>query len=447
MEKLLQISYAGVTEQRGQRRIWLEGGRLEKAGFAHGEAFTSTLNLTTRTLTLELNFMGDRQVAGRKRRNSDQYTPILDLCNADIADLVGGGERVRVAFYPGRIEISLHHEELMREHREARTKANLDAGCITTGTLGAGAGISTAALHDGLKHGGLQSECSWVVDMEGRFLAIADANNHAVTDKTRLVVATMEELETTDLSEVDILNVSLSCTIHASCGKAKKGIAIAEEDSSITSMFGLVRIIRATMPSCIVSENVTEAMNSAAFLMLKAELQRLGYRVSEAVLNSTHAGTIENRERWWFCAVSKGLPAVKLEDLVPELRQYHAVSEIIEDTPETRAAFRHFEYLDEKEKRDIAAGKGFRQQIFGVDAKSVGCVTAGYARIRSTDPKLAGEGGKSRLFTVLEHMRLKGIPEHLLKGCGVTIGHEAAGQSILYGHAVAIGKLTASTWS
>lgn len=445
MEQLLQVAYAGVTDQRGQRRVWLEGGRLEKAGFRYGEAFVSTLDLDARKLILEVNFMGDRQVSGRKRKGQDGYTPILDLCNADIASLVGAGEKVRVAFYPGRIEISLHHEERARLHREARTRAHLDAGMVKTGTLCAGAGISTAALHDGLKASGLLSSCEWMVDMEGRYLEIADNANHSVTDKTRLIVGTIEEIEAKDLSEVDILNVSLSCTIHASCGKAKKGLAIAEQDSSITSMFGLVRVIRATRPSVIVSENVTEAMSSASYLMLKAELVRLGYRLSETVLNSTHAGSIENRERYWFVAVSKGLPAVQLEDLVPEPRQYAKVADILEDTPETRNAFRHYEYLDEKEKRDIAAGKGFRQQIVTEEAERVGCLGRGYAKVRQTESRLAGSEGKSRLFTVLEHARLKGIPEHLLAGTGWTIGHEAAGQSILYGHAVAIGKLTAKS--
>lgn len=441
----MQISYAGVTEQRGQRRIWLEGGRLEKAGFAYGEAFTSTLNLDTKTLTLELHFMGDRQVSGRKRKNQDGYTPILDLCNADIAELVGGGERVRVAFYEGRIEISLHHEERDRLHREQRTRTHLGGGIVKTGTLCAGAGISTAALHDGLKAEGLQSQCEWMVDMEGRYLEIADQNNHAVSDRTRLVVGTLEEVEAKDLSEVDILNVSLSCTIHASCGKAKKGLAIAEEDSSITSMFGLVRIIKATRPSIVVSENVTEAMSSASYLMLKAELLRLGYRISETVLNSDQAGSIENRERYWFVAVSKGLPAVELENLMSEPRRFNTVGDVIEDTPETRSAFRHYDYLDEKEKRDRAAGKGFRQQIVTEAATQVGCVGRGYMKVRSTEPRLAGEEGKTRLFTVAEHARLKGIPEHLLAGLTGTIGHEAAGQSILYGHAVGIGKLTAKT--
>lgn len=439
----IQISYSKVTEQRGQKRLWLEGGRLEKAGFAHGEAFVSVLDVERRTLTLELHFMGDRQVSGRKRKGSDTYTPILDLCNAEIARLVGTGERVKVTYYQGKIVIALHHEELQREEREARTKAAIATGVVKTGTVCAGAGISTAAVHQGLKQEGLIAQCEWMVDVDGRYLEIADANNPVVTENTKLVVATVEEIDSGDLSPVDILNVSLPCDIHASCGKAKKGLASAEEDPSITSVFGLVQVIKATRPSVIISENVVEAKTSAAYLMIRAELVRLGYRLSESVLNGSDAGSIENRERYWFVAVSKGLPQIALEQLLPEPRRFGVVAELLEDTTETRSAYRHYEYLDIKEARDKAAGKGFRQQLITPDAVSVGCIGKGYQKVRSTEPRLVGPDGTSRLFTVKEHCRLKGIPEDLLQGCLPTIGHEAAGQSVLWGHGVAIGALTA----
>src|SRR3546814_8734832 len=45
-------------------------------------------------------------------------------------------------------------------------------------------------------------------------------------------------------------------------------------------------------------------------------------------------------------------------------------------------------YLREKEERDIAAGKGFRMQIFQPDSTKIATLTRGYAKIRSTDPKL-----------------------------------------------------------
>ena len=439
----IQVSYSKVTEQRGQKRLWLEGGRLERAGFAHGEAYITVLDVERRTLTLELHFMGDRQVAGRKKKGGETYTPILDLCNAEVAHMVGSCEKVKVSYYHGKVVISLHHEELQRELREARTKAAFAAGVVKTGTVCAGAGISTAAVHEGLKREGMIAECEWVVDVDGRYLEIADANNPVVTESTRLIVGTIEEVEAGELSPVDILNVSLPCDIHAACGKAKKRLAIAEEDSSITSVFGLVQVIKATMPSVIISENVVEARSSAAYLMIRAELERLGYRLSETVLNGHDAGSIESRERYWFVAVSKGLAHVALEDLVPEAKRFSVVAEVLDDTPETQSAFRYYDYLDIKEERDRAAGKGFRQQLVTVDAESVGCIGKGYQKVRSTEPRLSGLDGKSRLFTVDEHCRLKGIPEALLRDCLPTIGHEAAGQSVLWGHGVAIGALTA----
>jgi DNA (cytosine-5)-methyltransferase 1 len=45
-----------------------------------------------------------------------------------------------------------------------------------------------------------------------------------------------------------------------------------------------------------------------------------------------------------------------------------------------------------------------------------------------------------RQFTPVEHARLKGIPEHLINGLGLTIAHELLGQSICYEPFRAVGR-------
>src|SRR3546814_1027218 len=69
-------------------------------------------------------------------------------------------------------------------------------------------------------------------------------------------------------------------------------------------------------------------------------------------------------------------------------------------------------YLREKEERDIAAGKGFRMQIFQPDSTKIATLTRGYAKIRSTDPKLQHPTDPTllRQITPVEHARLKGVP-------------------------------------
>ena len=42
------------------------------------------------------------------------------------------------------------------------------------------------------------------------------------------------------------------------------------------------------------------------------------------------------------------------------------------------------------------------------------------------------KNGLTRLFTTIEHARLKGIPEALIYGVSSTVGHEMLGQSICF---------------
>lgn len=433
-------SYLKVGENKGQKRIWLESQRLLAHGFAPGEAYRTILDLDSKTLTLEVDLFGDRRVVGRKRqlKNGSVEVPIVDLCNAEITSFVGSRNRVRVDYLDNKVVISLHHEDVAMAEREARTLRNAAAGSLLTGTLCAGAGISTAALHDGLESAGLKSQCSWVVDNDCRYLEIADRNNHAINADTHLFVGTIEEMQADLLTPVDILNVSLPCDIHAACGKAKKGLGVAEEDDSITSVFGLLAIIRAVQPSIICSENVREAQTSGAYLMIRAELRRLGYSISEMVLDETHAGSLEARKRYWFVAVSKGLEYVDLSTLPLPDRPYQTVADVL-DT-ECLPEYSDYGYLTLKAERDKAAGKGFRENNIKSSATTVGVMGKHYAKVRSTEPKLLRKDGKKRLFSVNEASRMRLIPEHLLGDCGFTIGHEAGGQSILYGHGTSIGR-------
>src|SRR3546814_9660713 len=82
-------------------------------------------------------------------------------------------------------------------------------------------------------------------------------------------------------------------------------------------------------------------------------------------------------------------------------------------------------YLREKEERDIVAGKGFRMQIFQPDSTKIATLTRGYAKIRSTDPKLQHPTDPTllRQLTPSEHARIKGVPEKMIEWLGITISH------------------------
>src|SRR3546814_8044127 len=72
-------------------------------------------------------------------------------------------------------------------------------------------------------------------------------------------------------------------------------------------------------------------------------------------------------------------------------------------------------------------------QIFQPDSTKIATLTRGYAKIRSTDPILQHPTDPTllRQITPVEHARIKGVPEKMIEGLGITIAHQMLGQSIL----------------
>src|SRR3546814_10896513 len=70
-------------------------------------------------------------------------------------------------------------------------------------------------------------------------------------------------------------------------------------------------------------------------------------------------------------------------------------------------------------------------QIFQPDSTKIATLTRGYAKIRSTDPKLQHPTDPTllRQITPVEHARIKGVPDKMIEGLGITIAHQMLGQS------------------
>lgn len=437
----IQVSYTKVGEHRGQRRLWLEGGRLEAAGFHAGQRYHVVFDIDTRTIALEMSPTGDRQVSGRRRVGQDKPTPILDLAGADVTDMVGEAGSVRALIGNGRIVFSLHPRDVAKAEREQRTRDHVKEGFLTEGTLCAGAGIATLGVATGIEVAGLMSRVEWIVDRERKYLEVADRNNPVVGPETKIYEASLEELEPALVGRVDVLQVSLPCTGHSKSGKAKRGLAQAEDHpTDALAVYGALRIMDAVQPSVVVSENVIEASTSATYALIRAYLQDAGYKVFEKIMDENDAGTIERRKRWWFVAISEGLaPGFDMGNLEQTVRQYRTLGEVLDKIPADDPQWRRHDYLDVKQERDAEAGKGFKRQLVTAESESVGTIGKGFSKRRSTEPMLQRVDGMERLLTPVEHARVKGIPEVIVDGVGFTTAHEVLGQSILLPHAVAIG--------
>lgn len=424
-----QVSYQTIGTNRDRPRLWIEGVKLGAAGFTRGARYT--LAFEDDSMVLRLDSAGPRSVSGKVKNDRD--IPILDLCLKELETHFGRDARVRVIFTQGEIHVSLHHESASQIDREARFKASLDAGKLTEASMFTGGGISTHAIHKAIEDHGKQAKLAWVVDADLRYLQAGYAGNYAITDETIALIGRAEEIETCFFKPVDILSFSMPCSGFSRAGRAKHRQA-PEEHEGAAALFGTMNAIRAANPAVLISENVAEAQNAAAYILLKAELVRLGYDIFERVMTAADTGSIENRKRYWFVAISKGLSAgFSLDGLIhPEARApARKIRDILEqNVPET--LWSENAYLNAKAIRDAESGKGFSRQLMTGEETSCGTIGRHYIKRRSTEPFLVRSDGKERLFTPIEHARIKSVPDDLIANLAPTVAHEILGQSVDY---------------
>lgn len=443
--KIKQVSYLNIGENRNNRRIWLENKRLEACGFEKGAQFTTVLDVTGKKLLIKRDEFGDRRVSGRTR-NGSEY-PIIDICNAQVTrhlvEVMGAPVRVRAIFKAGLIEISVHEVERKKAERETRLEAHVKDGMVAVGTLCAGGGISCWALHDGLADAGVKSTAEFILDLEGQYLQNAIDNNPHINADTRIYEATMEEMETGLMPPVDILNCSLPCTGFSLSGRAKNKLKNPEcHDSAATAVFGLLQIVKAVNPAIITNENVPSFGSSATCDLLRGYLQKLGYTVQERIMGREIGGALENRDRHFLVAVSTGLGHWDIDAIAPCTQAPESLASVLDSVDPDDPMWKTYDYLERKADRDLAAGKGFKRQLLRGDEPCCGTIGRGYNKARSTEPFIRSphDPEKSRLLTVAEHCRVKGIPEKALNGRSATVAHEILGQSVLFGVFRSIGR-------
>lgn len=426
--KLEQISYTTVKAHKKGARLWIEGSKLTTAGFTRGSRYNRVFSGDS--IELISHPTGDFKVSGRERNGTD--IPIIDMALGKFEQFPDG-TRIRVVFVQGKIFISIHHEESAQTRREDSFKKNLGDNLLREASACTGGGISTAAVHHGIVAAGSEGSVAWVVDCEIKYLQSAFAQNFAITDETQCFESTLEELETEFLSEVDVFSFSLPCAGFSISGKSKHGLS-PEEHESGTSVFGIMNIIRRANPAVILSENVPQAQGSPAYVLMQQELIRRGYKIVEAVLDSSNTGTFENRSRYWFIAYSSGLPAEIFADAFNFRlgRRYENLAQIMDaEVPDSMWADN--QYLKDKAITDAAAGKGFAvRQLLDGTATKVGTIGRHYNKRRSTEPFIVNPQGQERLLTLGEHSRVKSVPEDLVAHCNATTGHEILGQGIDY---------------
>lgn len=439
-----------VGESHGYPRVWLEGRRIEKAGFLPGTRYE--LVAAGERVTLRIVENGARIVSVKRR--ADSALPVIDLNSKEALAAFEGLERVRVVIRENEIHLLPLATQSKARERLNRVREKVEKGeSLTVGSLCHGGGVLSHALHEGMEDGGVGTALRFANDIDDGVLEQAQGHNPSWQDDTALIAAPMQEVVADSwllkqLGPIDVLEAGIPCVAASLAGRAKKGLPMAEADPNAGHLVvAFLGIVEALQPAVIVVENVPPYQNTASAHLLRHTLRDWGYQVQETILSGAEFGALEDRKRMAMVAVTEGL-SFEMDWIVKPPAVERTLGDVLEDVPLDAACWSGMDYLREKEIRDKAAGKGFRMQIVGPEDTRVGTVGADYQKNRSTEPKVRHPidgDAKLRLLTPTEHARVKGVPPVLIEGMPPTRAHHLLGNGIVYEPFVALGRALART--
>ena len=444
-----RVADVKVGSNHGAPRVWLEGRRLERAGFTTGTHYDLVVGDARVTLRIADN--GARIVSTKRRKDTD--LPVIDLNSREALGVFDGLDRLRVVIRDNEIHLLPLATRAKANERLARIQRKAETGePLTVGSLCHGGGVLSLALHEGMKAAGVDSTLRFANDIEESVLEQAQAHNPAWTPETGLIAAPMQEIVADDwmmkqLGHVDLLEAGIPCVAASLAGRAKKGLNMAEADPDAGHLVvAFLGIVEALQPAIIVVENVPPYQNTASAHLIRHTLRDWGYQVTESILSGADFNALEDRKRMAMVAVTAGL-SFDMNAIEKPARVEHSLGEMLEAVPLDAECWSDMDYLRDKEERDKAAGKGFRMQIVGPESTSVGTIGRDYQKNRSTEPKVRHpEKGDAllRLLTPTEHARIKGVPERLIEDMPATRAHALLGNGIVFAPFVELGRAIAT---
>lgn len=431
--------------KNGVARIWLEGQKLFHAGVRIGERYV--LRSDERTKRIEL--VPSTQAPGAsvftvsRRERNGVVSPLLEVRSDILKKFFAGCEKVRVAIRNGRIIVSALQIDVKIKERVERLKRKLATKeKLAAGSLFMGGGVLDKAIHAGLMAAGVAAFIQVGVELDSEYLDSALRNSPELwSDESIAINSDIRDVSLGGtVPQLDLVCGGIPCTGASRAGASKNKLQFAEEHSTAgTLFFDYLEFVKASNPAIAIVENVVEYAKSSSMAVIRSVLTSLGYDLFESVLYGPDFGTIEARKRLCLVAITKGLegavdfvfPTTHPRVAAGEVRK---LADVLEDIPLDSDRWKSYDYLAAKEERDIAAAKGFKRQLVTPDALTVGTITRGYSKARSTDPYLLHPTSPelSRLFTAIEHARIKGIPECVIDGVAATTAHEILGQSVCY---------------
>lgn len=404
-------AFSPVSEHRGAPRLWLETHRLSALGFGAGTPYNVTS--VGSGLTVRAAAQGDRFVCSKKAAHRQR--PLFDFNSRAILGPLADCPEVKIRGSFGRLDLvpSIRAASIIRARSGRNRYRVLDLCC--------GGGTSSAAFDSDRFEiiGGVEIHPDYAEEF---------ASQHP---NAEILLGDLRSIHSAELPEFDGLFMGVPCTDHSSQGRAKKRLAGAAETGGVGDLYlSALSVVSARMPVFAIFENVPSFGRSLAGKSLVSHLRKIGYHVTEQVIDP-HAdyGEVSTRRRWF--AVALLLPGFALVN--PQMPFAGTLNDFLDaedpeaDRADAERISRSMASLLAHHERHRAKGNRFTLSILDRSATSCPTILRTYHKISSSGVYLTTPYGP-RMLRPAEICRING---HHFTTTDPTTVYQMSGQGVL----------------
>lgn len=404
-----------LGEHRGNRRVWIEGQTLARAGFAPSDAIRATFEAGR--IIIERDPTGERTVSGRTRNG--RALPIIDICAGQVANSLGDVPCIAVKIR--------HHRIVIEPSRVSGMVAARVMTAIAVGVFAGGGLLSEAARAAGFR-------TVAAVEVSPDFAEIHERNHGGHSCVQCVSEADFHALRAS-YGPIGLLHAGIPCepfsVIRRNAGdntKTARSTPEAHEHGDMT--FWALRAVDILNPHTVVFEQVPGWLDSGAGWIARHTLARLGYTVDARIIDSAAHGALTSRKR--AVLVATAYPSVRWPEPVARVA---SLSDILHAPDDPRC-----EWFDRAGKgwlfdhwdKQTAKGNGFASDVIRYGQTTAPTIKKRYFAGQGDNPVVAhpDRPGVYRWLTLAEVAAIMGLPPSYDLGDTKTHAGEVLGQGV-----------------
>ncbi len=424
-----------LTLKGGCKRFWFENAKLiQAANFKAGMLIKVTY--LEGSLIMEPDNFGKNKVSYR----TDNNTPIIDINNRKVSKSLNASDSVVVKIFKNKIVVKVARKIEAAIERVSKISTKLNKGlALSVGSLFFGFGGLDLALAHGFEDAGVKTKLVFANEISSASAEHSLNVNPVWDDGGMLSNTPIEDLNTNDIPDIDILTLGYPCVGHSSMQTNKLKRGVFHPQAGLLFLH-VIRIIQAKNPALVIFEQSPNFINkesspsdmnaaSVEYYILTRYLEEAGYKVETTVLNGSEHGHLEQRKRMCLVASSPEI-GFDMDSIVPAGHTKPQLKDFMDDVALDGPHWKEMGYLDRKTEEKH---NNFQLTLSDPEDFVIPVITATYNRIQPNTPIIKHpHNNLRRILTVSEHARIKGFDPEMFKELTASAGHSILGNSVQF---------------